>query len=73
MKLSTLGVCCMCEASLKKTCKSHASSVQELCALCSTLIRGVCVAGNMNSTESKFKKLKKKVYVISCLTPSSPT
>ena len=51
---------CMCKVSLRESCKLYGSSVQGLYALWSTLIREVRVAGNMNSTESKFEKFRKK-------------
>ena len=60
IKLSALGVCCMCKTFLKESCKWYGFSVQGLYALCSTVIRTVCVASNMNSTESKLKKFRKK-------------
>ena len=73
-KLLALGICFICKVSLNDSCKSHgSSSVKGLYALCSTLIKEVRVAGNMNSTELKFKKLYKKIYMISCFTPPSPT
>ena len=43
-----------------------------LYALCSTVIRKVRIAGNMNSTESKFKKMRKKrctLYLVLSLSP----
>ena len=59
-KFLALGVCCMCKVFLKESWKSHGSLVQGLCALCSTLIRWVRMAGNMNSKKSKFKKFPAK-------------
>ena len=76
-KILTVGVCCMCEVSLKESCKLHGSSVQELYAFCSTLIKEVRFAGNMNSMKSEFKKFRNKMctwyLVLPLPTPSNLT
>ena len=38
----------------------------------STVIRGVRVVDNMNPSESKIKKFRKKIQVISCISPLPP-